>query len=329
MGPLLHGMEAARALHDGQWEQAHTHLERALHALPDDLGLLQMRSQLAMQQGEPAVAVSLLQRAVALAPGDDPLACRLAHALLVSGDAEQACRAAQHAVMLDPRNATAQLLLAEGRSILRDWPAVELAASAALACDSASDSALMWLAQAQREQSRTADAEVTLRRLLQQAPTHMQALSDLGWLLYRAGRLTEARPLCEQAASLVNVDPQAASRQADSITLQNWGRVLLDCGEMDAAMQALELALERVPDSYRANLFVGIAWQELGEPDEASQWYERSLQLDAEAIEPLERLASMALKAEQFTAAHELLATVLARSPQRVQALGHRASVHL
>lgn len=332
LGPLLHAVTASRAQHSGNWQEAQTHFGAALTHLPNDPGLLRLRAQLAVQQGDHAGAADYLKRAAALAPANETIACDLAQALLATGDLPQALRAAQHAVTLQPTWAPAQWMLASIQCARCDWNAAEQAALAALKAAPEWDAVLLLLAQAQHEQQRPEDAKATLRALLSTKPLHAQANNDLGWLLYRQGEWVEARRLLESAAALVDADPLAASREWDSVVLQNLGRILLDGGELAAAMQRLEQAIERSPNSPRACLFIGMAWQELGEPDEALQWYERSLQLHPdpeEAHEQWERLASLAIKSEQFDKALELLSKVLSRHPHRVQALALRASAHL
>ena len=332
MGSLLHAVMAFRAQHAGQPQEALVHYDAALTQLPNDLGLLRLRARLALQQGDHKGAVAYLERAAALAPADEKIACELAQTLLATGDFAAALRAARHTVTLEPGWAQGHLTLALALGASGNWCAAEQAALSALNLAPDLDTALLCLAQTQREQHRLEDAQASLRRLLAAQPHHVQALNDLGWGLYRQGKLAEACMLMERAATSVDADPQAASRAWDSVVLQNLGRILLDCGALDDAMARLEQALERAPDSPRACLFVGIAWQELGEPDEARQWYERSLLLSpnpSHAFEQHERLASLAIKAEQFDKALELLSDVLKRNPRRVQALALRASVHL
>ena len=332
MGPLLHVVTGARAHHDGQWQTAAAHYDAALAQLPDDVGLLQMRSRLAAEQGHHAQASAWLTHAAALAPCNAGIALELAQTLLATQEFPAALHAARRAAALEPESAAPPMMLARTHSALGEWAPAESAAQTALRLAPDWDVALLTLAHAQYEQYQWAEAEASLRSLLAAHPSHARAHHSLGWLLYRQGRLAEALALTKQAAAHVSPDPQSANREWDSLVLQNHGRILLECGELPAAMHCLQQALERSPDSPRVCLYVGIAWQELGEPEEALQWYTRSLQLSdspQHANEPRERMASLAIKAEQFDVAHSLLAEVLQSAPERAQALSLRASLHL
>lgn len=320
------GMEAQRA---GRFPEARQHYDAALQVSPGHAEFLHLRGMLAHEQGESDAAIQLLKTAGALAPCDEHISCNLAAVLLTGGRLTEARRAAEHALTLDPTMAEAHANLAAIAFAQGHYDQAKTSAQAALELRPGWNVARMCLADALRKQRSHVQAEAIYGAVLESEPEHGQALLHLGWMLFNQGRVADAKSLCERAAAQVNPDARALTRENDSVALQNLGRVLLECGQLQEAMAALEHAVERSPMSPRASLFIGMAWDELGEPDEARQWFERVLQLSRGHLEAQEHLARLAIKADHYDRALAMLDEVLNHAPARPSALNLRASAKL
>lgn len=170
---------AARLDQDGQrrWirllvqvdrqEDARALLEARIAAAPTgsdlrDLGALRMGE-------DPAAGAALLTRAVAADPDDLRSRYLLASALLEAGRLTEARTQARLVLEADPLHSDARNLLA--------WSLVE-----------AGEDLLL--------------AEAYARQAVDAAPADAHVVDTLGWVLARAGRLDEALPILQEAASL-------------------------------------------------------------------------------------------------------------------------------
>jgi len=320
------GLEAQRA---GDLPLAGQHYDAALRAAPGHVEALHLRGMLAHDMGDTDTAARLMQTAGALAPSDESISCNLAAVLLSAMRLPEARRAATHTLALAPAMAEAHANLAAIALAQGDLVQAEASARCALQLRPGWSLALLCLADTLRKRRAHADAEQAYREVLAAEPRHGHALQHLGWMLFRLGRMDQALHFCEQAVLQVNPDAHALTRERDSVVLQNLGRVRLECGQLQEAMETLEQAIERAPSSPRAALFVGMAWDELGEPDEARQWFERVLQLSDGHLEAQERLANLAIKADQHALALRMLDDVLQRAPERSSALSLRGAAKL
>lgn len=113
--------------------------------------------------------------------------------------------------------------------------------------------------------------------------------SSLGFALLEAEQAVRAQKLFERALALEGGGPGAAAAQL------GLGRALLAQSQTDAAIAALERALQLDPKS-RAHYRLGIAYQSKGEPAKARASYQRFLNLVSEgkaADDARQRLASL------------------------------------
>ena len=174
-----------------------------------------------------------------------------------------------------------------------------------------------------------AEAEATLRQLLQAFPNHAPAHFLLGAVAHKAGRLqsaldhlTKARSLDLSAADpffltgLIHQQlrqlPQAIAayqlclirRPADAKALNNLGRALLDTGNIDAGLKSLEQAVVADPQNTGALNNLGEALRMSGRVDAAIAQYRQAIAVDPACGE-----------------AHCNLGTVLAAQNLRLQAI--------
>ena len=133
----------------------------------------------------------------------------------------------------------------------------------ALSLDRRSVPALTGLGRVYQRQSLYRQAETSLRRALQLAPSDPGALSSLGRVLLASGRAEEAVPLLEQAAEL-----QAASQETVPVdTLTALADAYLAAGQID---EGLAIYTERLAlDPEQAPLVIAQALLSAGQSDRA------------------------------------------------------------
>lgn len=109
------------------------------------------------------------------------------------------------------------------------------------------------------------DTDAALREFLKEIevfPSHVSARVSIALEYTRRGDLKSALPLAEQA---VEIDPRRSETQ---LTL---GRILLDLGELDRAVDHLEKAASLAPDNPRAHYLLARAYARTGHDDKAER----------------------------------------------------------
>jgi Tfp pilus assembly protein PilF len=127
------------------------------------------------------------------------------------------------------------------------------------------------LAEAYRQQGRTADAQAHLMRALQLNPNFHQARLNLAAMDIQAERYDSAITLLNQLLA----DPTFPSPWR-ALTNLGWAEYRL--GHLDAAQQHLTLAVDYRPEYWPARLNLGILEVERGNRDEAIQHFQRVLE---------------------------------------------------
>lgn len=116
-----------------------------------------------------------------------------------------------------------------------------------------------------------AQAEALYRQILQQDPTHPDALHFLGVLAYQVGQNEAAVELIGKA---INVYPTSSPMYC------NRGLALQALGKLDAAVESYQRALELQSDYADAYYNLGNTLQEQGKLDSAIENYRKSLSLN-------------------------------------------------
>ena len=163
---------ARQAVAQGRIEIAAGIAAEVLEAAPDCLDALEVRALCEVDRGDDAAAERTLRKAIVIAPSRRWPYGDLVRLLLRLGRADEAEQTARAALAADPGNADAHAILG---SMLNDRGA-------------------------------PFEAAEHFRRAIGPAGPHPQLLTGLGLSLLRQGRLEEARPVLESAAS---ADPNA------------------------------------------------------------------------------------------------------------------------
>lgn len=122
------------------------------------------------------------------------------------------------------------------------------------------------------EQEATWDAaDAAYRRAVELDPSLANAFTNLGNLMFKRGRLTEAEQFYARALAIDPEQPEA---------LYNLGFLLYDRGEVVQAVSSFERALGSDPSFADAHFNLAMAYQDLGKPQQARPHWETYLALD-------------------------------------------------
>jgi tetratricopeptide (TPR) repeat protein len=117
-------------------------------------------------------------------------------------------------------------------------------------------------------------AEAAYRRAIELDPSLANALTNLGNLMFKRDRLSEAEELYVRALKLDAEQPEAH---------YNFGFLLFERGHVTAAIESFERALASDPAFADAHFNLAMAHQELGQSERALPHWEAYLKLDPES----------------------------------------------
>lgn len=183
-------------------------------------------------------------------------------------------------------------------------------------------------------------AEQILIRILNAVPAQTDALALLGLSYAQQGRLSEAVPVLEQAASLQPDDPAINNNLAlvlelsghidraihiyrrlindrpDNIeALSNLGDALRKIGQLDEASIFLENVLKINPTHLATLNSLGIVFQEQGNFDKAESTLRYALTIVPDSPHILSNLAGVLHKQDRYAESIELLEQIVDRKP--------------
>ena len=257
---LKHLQRAAAALQQGKAEAAMREARLALKADPAAVDARAILGIAQVQAGSAEAGLADLEAALAARPRDPQLLFNLGHAQSIAGHDAAARKSFEAALHLDPGNLPARMNLAHLHLKADDPKQAAMAFRAALNGAPGMVEAHLGLGLALQQQHRLQEAERSFREALRLAPGHPQAMMNLGNLLIDAGRPAEARPLLEAAARLPGATGDAWC---------NLAVAAYDCGDLEAALQNLDAALDRRPGHTRALATRIVVLDELGRHAEA------------------------------------------------------------
>jgi tetratricopeptide (TPR) repeat protein len=125
------------------------------------------------------------------------------------------------------------------------------------------------------EDERTFDAaEAAYKRAIELDPSLANALTNLGNLMFKRDRLSEAEELYTRALKIDPEQPEA---------YYNLGFLLFERGQIGAAIESFERALASDPAFADAHFNLAMAYQDLGKIAEARPHWEAYVKLDPES----------------------------------------------
>jgi tetratricopeptide (TPR) repeat protein len=125
------------------------------------------------------------------------------------------------------------------------------------------------------------------RRVLAMQPSHVPAMLQLAFHLMKEGRYDEALPYAESAVAA----------EPDFFAAHNaQGRVLLELGQTDRAIAALEKAATLAPNSVQTWFALARAYQRAGRPEDVKRARDNFQKLDAALRAEREKTRGVAVK---------------------------------
>jgi tetratricopeptide (TPR) repeat protein len=268
----------------GQLDEAARIYQILLAGNPGHADAHHLLGVVALQQGNPRLAVEFISRAIALNSSVAPYHANLAEAYRRLGQYEAAAACCRTALRLEPHFPVAsnnlglslqglgqtEAAIAQYRETLRLQPDFAMAYNN--------------LAIALRSLGDKAQAITHFRQALQFAPSLAEAHSHLGQLLFEEGRLEEALVHCREAVRHRPNFPEGHT---------NLGIVYCGLGRRAEAKACFAEALRLNPDLAVACNNMGQVVQEDGNLEESIAWYRRSLELAPNAVVVQCNLASV------------------------------------
>lgn len=303
--------EAEALLRSGRLDEAAERIGALLEEHPEDplVALAQVRSlALGARTGEAIESLrGLLARDPQLVPGQFLLGVLQ----LAMGRPRQALGPLEIAAaeLGGPSAGRALGLLAEAQLRVGDFEAATRSAERVLARDAEDLRARIVLAEALQASGSAERAEALLREAPGAAPALHGALARL---LVRGARLAEAQREVERALAL---QPDSVQWVVDLV----W--VLLEQGKSEEALEiARRRAIEAPAVAEYPNLLGRIALHR-EDGAGAERAFRKAIEVDAEFVPAYVNLARLALRAERYSEAVELLQSALTRRPGHAEAL--------
>ena len=292
-------------------------------AKPDDIDL-QLALARYYENGKQADRARGLYEKIVAAQGTKAPALmarnRLAVLSLQGGDADGARRQIATVLETNARDADAlvtrsALALASGdakaavvdlRAVVRDQPnSVPLLRQLARA----------YFANGDREL-----AEDVLRQAVDRNATDNSARADLAKFYVQTGRAQQARPLVEE---LVKREPKNVEYQ--QLAFQS-AAAFHDTKAADAAVQAIRTGHPELPLGW---FLGGVLAEATGNADQALKDYDKALDVDGRASEPLEAMVKLLVSQKKTDLAQQRLARAVARTPDNAFALNMQGELLL
>jgi tetratricopeptide (TPR) repeat protein len=288
---------------------AEAELNKMIAASPDDHFASFTLAQLYAENGEPGKAEAIYQRIIAKegtrAPALDARN-RLAAAAAARGDTASAKKLVAEILDASPHDADALVLrgnmeLASGdpkdaivdlRAVLRDQPSAP--------------GILRVLARAHLRNGEPALAEETLRRAMDANPGDVGVRLDLASFLAQDGKP-------EQAEAIVQA--LAKDRPADSDIQEALFRVSVGANDFATARAAADAILAANPKSAVGQYFLGLIAEHAGKVEEALADYQKALERQPAAAEPLEAIVRLLVAKKREGEALRRLDAQASRNP--------------
>ncbi len=302
--------EALAHQQQGRLRDADRLYQAVLEQQPNNADALHLAGVLAMQVGNPALAVERIRRAIAIAANPD-FYSHLGEAYRRLGQLERAIEACRAALLLNPNHVHAlnnlgvalleQGVTGQARDLFAQ--AVRLSPGFAIAHNN--------LGNALRLLGDQDGALAAFWRAVESDPGYGEAHCNLGQMLLDRLQRSSALEHCRRAVALQPGLPQAHN---------NLGNALREAGLLAEAKQAYAQALRLDPRNALILGNIAQALQEEGHLGDALAWYQRALDADPSSPRTYANLASCLQELERFDEARKAYEEALTRDPMWAEA---------
>ena len=318
----------------------------AVEQRPDSAGALANVGRALVYQGRFAEAEEHLRRARELDPRSTTAHQNLGEALRKQQRYLEAVESYRAVLEIDARFALAHagmgMALFEAQHYAEALAAMEQALALQPALPS-TGSLHLFMGRAARELGRLDAAADSFRRAMELDPDHVEPVLDLANLRRSQQRHEQADELVARARALRPGDPATLHTVAEALRTQGrseqalatyraalaidpefapahagLGIALYQGQRYEAAVESMEQALALQPELPVAgslHLFMGRAWQELGQPAAAVEQYQRALRIDPRNPEALDHLAMARFGQQRYEEALALYRTLAEINP--------------
>ena len=252
--------------------QAAGHLaEQLLRSHPDDTTLIEITAVIAMQSGNPELAIARFNKQLESQPGNALAHSNLCMVLHSLGRDEDAFQHGQQAILLDPGLADAWNNLG---NIYKSGNNLDKALEhfdKALVLDDSDPRVHVNAGSVSQLLGDLETAESRYRTALQIYPEFAAAYSNLGAVLQRQQHHEAAEEAYLQALKLQPDNPE---------TLVNYGSFLLERSVLEKAREQLDRAIRIDPNNVGAHVTLGNLYDRLLDEDKVQKHYDKALLLD-------------------------------------------------
>ena len=250
-----------------------------------------------------------LRRAIALNPQAQNAHLNLSKALYEQGRYEAALEAARVAIEQDPDFVEAHFNLGAILNMLGRFEEAETHLRRAIVLNPQDVDAHFSLGAALYKQGQYAEALDATRVVIEQDPEYVKAHFNLGAILNALGRFEEAEIHWRRAIALNPQDVDSFRKLIEVLTPQGRYEEAID---LIAQAVALDSAS---PQAAELHFIMGQAAQENGQPETATEYYMRALEVDSHYTKAIRRLAHLRLEQQRYDKALELFQRLINIDP--------------
>jgi len=222
------------------------------------------------------------------------------------GDALTAQAAANRVVEMEPSSSEGYRLLGDSYALRNERALADAMWRQSLRLDERNEGTLLALAGVALEEKRFDEALDFLRRAVELNPRNADRLTTLGRRARAEGDTKMARQVF---AATVRALP------SDVAVLSEYGAVLFEAGDVDAALEPLMTAASLAPDRAPVRASLAAALRRKGSLPEAEREYREALRADPAWLPALRGLGVLLLATDRSADAVEPLRTALAAAP--------------
>lgn len=266
----IHGNLGAICGAQGRFDEAISHLNKAIEIKPDYPEAHQNLGIALQNQGNLTAAVAAFNRALAYRPNDASAYNNLGTTLRLQGELAAAITAFNSALSLRPNSANAHIGLGIALQEQGDRSAAITAFTKAIALQPDHPDVYNNLAIALQENGDLPSAIAAYGKALAINPDNAQAYSNLGNALQEQGDLAAAIAAYNKAIELTPSYQDAYYNRAIALQAQ---------GQLAAAIASCKQALELKPDFFDAHNRLGLALCEHGDFPAAIASYRKALEI--------------------------------------------------